>query len=548
MSLSTVLSRIQYLGNGAQTAFVINFTFLNNTDLTVLDTDPVTGADTTRQLGVDYTLTGAGVQGGGTITFTVAPVNLHKITISRQVALVQATVLVPNDALPAKTLETTDDYQMMAIQQINDLLSRSIIFPLTETIGANTQLPNALSRAGKLLGFDASGNFSTLQTIGQYRGVWTTATAYVFQDVYSDPATNYVYIVKAPHTSTTVAADFAANKTAVLIPAPTVTYTTVADFGTDSGAASAYVVTTTPPTPSYTNGLEIAFKAINANSANGGVSTVNVSGLGVKTIKTQGSTDLAINQILAGQVIVLRYDGVNFQLVSDTPPSSGATIVPTGTVLSFSGRASSIPAGYLACDGSAVSRATFATLFALYNFTQTGNTSNGTNSITNLSDTSTMFVGMGITGTGIPASTTVASIVSGTAITISQNATATNTGITLTFHLYGQGDGTTTFNVPDHRRRVAVGSLGARTGAVADSPDTKVGSLGGNEVCTLTSAQLAVHSHTIQCFATPGSGNTQVCGANTGTQQTGATDAMAGGGGSHTNMQPSIVLTKMVKT
>lgn len=65
--------------------------------------------------------------------------------------------------------------------------------------------------------------------------------------------------------------------------------------------------------------------------------------------------------------------------------------------------------------------------------TLTGNTTNTSTSVTALSSTAGLAVGMAVSGTGIPASTVIAAIASGTGITLSQAATATNTGVSLTF-------------------------------------------------------------------------------------------------------------------
>jgi hypothetical protein len=69
--------------------------------------------------------------------------------------------------------------------------------------------------------------------------------------------------------------------------------------------------------------------------------------------------------------------------------------------------------------------------------TATGNTTNGSPVITNLSvDPTTMEVGTRVTGAGIPAGAKIASINSPTQITLDKNATATAVGVTLTFHFY----------------------------------------------------------------------------------------------------------------
>jgi len=60
-----------------------------------------------------------------------------------------------------------------------------------------------------------------------------------------------------------------------------------------------------------------------------------------------------------------------------------------------------------------------------------GATTNSSASAT-CASTDGLMIGQGITGTGIPASTTIAAITSATAFTLSANATATNTGLTFT--------------------------------------------------------------------------------------------------------------------
>lgn len=57
--------------------------------------------------------------------------------------------------------------------------------------------------------------------------------------------------------------------------------------------------------------------------------------------------------------------------------------------------------------------------------TQTGTITNGSNSVTGLSGTSQLIAGMEVSGIGIPAGATIASIVSTTQITLSANATDT---------------------------------------------------------------------------------------------------------------------------
>lgn len=183
-------------------------------------------------------------------------------------------------------------------------------------------------------------------------------------------------------------------------------------------------------------------------------------------------------------------------------------LIPAGTLIDFAG--TSAPQGFLNCDGSAVSRTTYAGLFSAI----------------------------------------------GTA--------------------WGAGDGSTTFNLPDLRRKTTIGS----GGTAVSGPANTVGSTGGEETHTLTAGELASHNHTVtdnghvhsdsghthaQNASTvlniassgaqtggsfnigTGNVNTQVGFANIQSSTTGISINNSGGGGAHNNMQPSGVVLKCIK-
>ena len=95
------------------------------------------------------------------------------------------------------------------------------------------------------------------------------------------------------------------------------------NYGTDSGAADAYVVTM-PYTPTaYTDGMLVAFKAGNANT---GACTVNVDSLGAKSIKRQDGSAPIAGDIAANKIVELRYNSTSgyFEIQGSIGATAGA--------------------------------------------------------------------------------------------------------------------------------------------------------------------------------------------------------------------------------
>ncbi|MGU7838693.1 hypothetical protein ACV22V_04375 [Burkholderia sp. AW33-5] len=162
MTVSSSLARADYNGNGATTLFPVPFYFLDPTHIKVLRTDTSTTPPTTALLVLnsDYTVTGAGVQGGGSITTAIAPTATQKISILRNVPLTQLTHYVPNDPFPAASHEQALDQLTMEIQQVTEAQTHSLQLPTYEPVPPS--LPAASLRASMLLGFDANGNPTTV--------------------------------------------------------------------------------------------------------------------------------------------------------------------------------------------------------------------------------------------------------------------------------------------------------------------------------------------------------------------------------------------------
>ena len=107
-AVTTSTGSIAYLGNGATSAFTVPYKFYASTDLVVTST-PSGGAATVMTLGVDYTVTGAGVDTGGTVNLTIPPASGTTLLIARATPLTQSTVLQGQGALLPKALTDMAD-------------------------------------------------------------------------------------------------------------------------------------------------------------------------------------------------------------------------------------------------------------------------------------------------------------------------------------------------------------------------------------------------------------------------------------------------------
>lgn len=88
-------------------------------------------------------------------------------------------------------------------------------------------------------------------------------------------------------------------------------------YGASSAGDDDYEITVTPVPNDYDAGDTYTFKA---DVANTGAATLNVNSLGAKTIKKFGTQDLATGDIIAGQMVTVRYDGTYFQISSEARP------------------------------------------------------------------------------------------------------------------------------------------------------------------------------------------------------------------------------------
>jgi microcystin-dependent protein len=190
----------------------------------------------------------------------------------------------------------------------------------------------------------------------------------------------------------------------------------------------------------------------------------------------KGITKLSVAPVSSSNPIAVGDNDPRLNTASGSPTSAANPIVDLVTLrgaIVMWGTASA-PTGWLLCDGSAVSRTTYAALFAILST------------------------------------------------------------------IYGVGDGSTTFNLPDLRGRVPVGKNAGTF--------SSLGATGGEETHTLTASEIPAHTHNITTYQSGAAGgNGNVNAGNSANSGTAITDNGTGGGGAHNNLPPYLTINFVIK-
>ncbi|MBO9380155.1 hypothetical protein GG804_25640 [Sphingomonas histidinilytica] len=151
MTVSTTECLIGYTESAA-TEYPVPFRFLAAEDLRVIRR--VGDLDTILDLGSDYSVSGADLELGGTVTIA-APVVGARLIIERVTPELQPTDYVANDRFPAESHERALDRSILIDQETRAIAGRTLQVPVGES---GITLPLIDKRKGYYLAFDADGN------------------------------------------------------------------------------------------------------------------------------------------------------------------------------------------------------------------------------------------------------------------------------------------------------------------------------------------------------------------------------------------------------
>lgn len=232
-------------------------------------------------------------------------------------------------------------------------------------------------------------------------------------------------------------------------------------------------------------------------------------------------------------------------------------LMPPGTVLPYAG--SSAPTGFLMCDGAAVSRTTYADLFAVISTTFGAGDGSTTFNVPDLRGR--FAIGVGTGGKSIA--------LSGVAVSSNQLTVASNRDLHTGMEVTYAGSGVTGLSAGNYfvirvdatHIKLAASRDDAVAGtAVAISGTPSGGSLawsltpatlgqtGGEEAHTLTVEELAAHRHTAgdgNAFKTDGSGSADAGSTNNNTQVN--ETAYTGGNDPHNTLPPFVGLNYIIR-
>jgi hypothetical protein len=203
MTISSTTVRNSYSGDNSTTTFSYTFKIFADSDIQVIIRS-ANGTETTKTITTHYTVTGAGNSGGGSVIFTSGniPTSTQTVVLRRNIPQTQAIDYIANDPFPAESHEEGLDRATMAIQQLQEELTRSIKLSKTNTMTSTEFSVGASDRANKILAFDTNGELAVTQELGTNRGNWSSGVTFNARDIVKDSSNGNIYICNTTHTST----------------------------------------------------------------------------------------------------------------------------------------------------------------------------------------------------------------------------------------------------------------------------------------------------------------------------------------------------------
>jgi len=200
IDISNTTRRIVYTGSAGTGPYAFAFEVLAETDIAVYFNE------TELTLTTDYTVSIGGT-GTGNVTIVTGtnvpttPDADDRITIVGDRAIERSTDFTTGGPLFAQSLNDEFDSLTIFTQQNLEQSNRSLRAPNTDPTTIDMTLPLNTIRANKTLAFDADGNPTIGELIGDWKGDWASGVSYNKRDLIKDTTNDNVYICQVAHTS-----------------------------------------------------------------------------------------------------------------------------------------------------------------------------------------------------------------------------------------------------------------------------------------------------------------------------------------------------------
>lgn len=301
ITISDTSPRIQYTATGGQTSFSVPFEFFNATDIVVIHTS-AGGVDTTLSYNSNpstvsqYSVSGAGQTGGGSITLGAGATLNDTYTIYRDLPISRTTDFPASGAFPIETLNTELDKIVAMMQQNERDFNYTVKAKSSTSTAYGLTFPELV--ANKLLTVNSAGNgLEFSQEIGNYRGNWASSTAYVQRDIIKDTTNGNIYIINTNHTSTgslPISTNANSSYYDLLVDAASATSSATAAAASATAAASSATAAATSATNAATSETNAATSETNASTsetnAASSASAASTSASNAATSATNAST------------------------------------------------------------------------------------------------------------------------------------------------------------------------------------------------------------------------------------------------------------------
>lgn len=336
MTVSSTTNKQSYNGNGSQSVFAYSFKIFAAADVEVYV------GTTVKTLSTHYTLSGVGAAGGGNVTFTTGNIpasGTGNVTILRSLALTQGVDLVNYGRFDAEVIESQYDKLVMMVQQLQEQADRTIRFNTTVSDAGGVEITDTVAeRSGKVLAYDANGDLSVANELGDWQGNWTSSRAYAVRDLALDAATNNVYTCLISHTSGTLSSDVSANKWALVINAAAVAASATTATTKASEAAASATTATNQASTATTKASEAATSASTATTK-ANTATTQASTATTKASEASTSATNASNSATASSNSATASANSATASASSATTSANAATAALASKLSLSGGA-----------------------------------------------------------------------------------------------------------------------------------------------------------------------------------------------------------------